>query len=215
MRIWDPGWKKFGSEIKIPDPQHWILLLFPNRTQGGQRGQKSAGGEDSRHCRAICCQNCIDPAGPVCHVGPPHWLGPDLPNHGPHLRGGPTAQLLSNLPTRPRLSRLHAGLLVALLQDSARRGRTRIQSAACEHSGLYAISPAQTAGGCCQRKQGRIVRRYLDDNTVEPAGQSGHLLQRGGRLHRAGVGGRSVYSVRHAGRQCGSEGCTTGCSPRG
>jgi hypothetical protein len=20
----DPGWKKFGSEINIPDPQHWL-----------------------------------------------------------------------------------------------------------------------------------------------------------------------------------------------
>ncbi len=23
MRIRDPGWKKFGSGINIPDPQHW------------------------------------------------------------------------------------------------------------------------------------------------------------------------------------------------
>jgi hypothetical protein len=32
-QIWDPGWKKFGSEINIPDPQHWSqrLLLFPEQ----------------------------------------------------------------------------------------------------------------------------------------------------------------------------------------
>jgi hypothetical protein len=22
----DPGWKKFGSGINIPDPQHWVLV---------------------------------------------------------------------------------------------------------------------------------------------------------------------------------------------
>jgi hypothetical protein len=27
MRIRDPGWKKFGSEINIPDPQHWKIHL--------------------------------------------------------------------------------------------------------------------------------------------------------------------------------------------
>jgi hypothetical protein len=25
MRIRDPGWKKFGSGINLPDPQHWAL----------------------------------------------------------------------------------------------------------------------------------------------------------------------------------------------
>ncbi len=27
-RILDPGWKKFGSAINIPDPQHWYLERF-------------------------------------------------------------------------------------------------------------------------------------------------------------------------------------------
>jgi hypothetical protein len=32
MRIRDPGWKKFGSGINIPDPQHWCppVLLTPD-----------------------------------------------------------------------------------------------------------------------------------------------------------------------------------------
>jgi hypothetical protein len=25
MRIRDPGWKKFGSGINIPDQQHWVV----------------------------------------------------------------------------------------------------------------------------------------------------------------------------------------------
>jgi hypothetical protein len=24
MQIWDPGWKKLGSGLNIPGPQHWI-----------------------------------------------------------------------------------------------------------------------------------------------------------------------------------------------
>jgi hypothetical protein len=24
----DPGWKKFGSGISIPDPQHWLFLSY-------------------------------------------------------------------------------------------------------------------------------------------------------------------------------------------
>jgi hypothetical protein len=27
MRIRDPGWKKFGSGMNIPDPQHWLLVV--------------------------------------------------------------------------------------------------------------------------------------------------------------------------------------------
>ncbi len=33
MRIWDPGWKKFGSGIHIPDPQHWSLA-YPSGEEG-------------------------------------------------------------------------------------------------------------------------------------------------------------------------------------
>jgi hypothetical protein len=28
IRIRDPGWKKFGSGINIPDPEHWFLDMF-------------------------------------------------------------------------------------------------------------------------------------------------------------------------------------------
>jgi hypothetical protein len=26
MRIWDPGWKKFGSWMNVPDPQHCLSV---------------------------------------------------------------------------------------------------------------------------------------------------------------------------------------------
>jgi hypothetical protein len=29
MRIRDLGWKKVGSGINIPDPQHWLSVLIP------------------------------------------------------------------------------------------------------------------------------------------------------------------------------------------
>ncbi len=35
IRIRDPGWKKFGSGINIPDPQHWeahALMKSPGFT---------------------------------------------------------------------------------------------------------------------------------------------------------------------------------------
>jgi hypothetical protein len=28
IRTRDPGWKKIGSGINIPDPQHWLHLIF-------------------------------------------------------------------------------------------------------------------------------------------------------------------------------------------
>jgi hypothetical protein len=27
IRIRDPGWKKFGCGINIPDPQHWVIYI--------------------------------------------------------------------------------------------------------------------------------------------------------------------------------------------
>jgi hypothetical protein len=29
----DPGWKKFGSGINIPDPQHWDYGIFEKKTK--------------------------------------------------------------------------------------------------------------------------------------------------------------------------------------
>jgi hypothetical protein len=28
--IWDPGWKKVGSGMNIPDPQHWKFFFSCN-----------------------------------------------------------------------------------------------------------------------------------------------------------------------------------------
>jgi hypothetical protein len=32
VRIRDPGWKKVGSGINIPDPQHWYTVIPIGRT---------------------------------------------------------------------------------------------------------------------------------------------------------------------------------------
>jgi hypothetical protein len=49
----DPGWKKVGSGISIPDPQHWLDMYQAGRGAAGEEeaGGGAGGGGGGRHHR--------------------------------------------------------------------------------------------------------------------------------------------------------------------